>query len=243
MVSGEQVSVLSAGGTTVSYVGAGAGRVRILDAEGPGAADLVWSRLSDHTVIAPVRLGEELVARGGRPGRRAHGMRRDLRADPPPPQWADAALRRGLRLVACDRPAHQLVPAWRAAFPPGHPDAHGGTDEQVAGMIAPLLAGRVLGPLLPCSALVVDGGDRVVAGLVVNDRDGTPWVGDVFRLPEPECAGLGGLLLRRAMAELARDGHGAVGLAVTTSNPARHLYRKLGFEITDTWLTVLPAVC
>ncbi|GAA2793236.1 GNAT family N-acetyltransferase [Saccharopolyspora taberi] len=232
-------SVVSSGRTSVSYVGVGPRRARVVEVTGPDPAGLVWSRLPGWEVIAPVELGEQLLRRGGRGLRRAHAMRRDLVAQPPAAEWADPVVAPGFRVVACDRPPGELVEAWREAFPPGHPDAYPGGDEDVVtDLIGPLLSGRVLGPLLPCSGLVVDSGERVVAAAVVNDRDGVPWVGDVFRRPGSACAGLGSVLLRRALAKAAADGWAAMGLAVTVGNPAVRVYERLGFEVTGTWLTV-----
>ncbi|MEV0087657.1 GNAT family N-acetyltransferase [Saccharopolyspora sp. NPDC050642] len=235
-----EATVLSDGTTTVSYTPAGMPRVaRVLAIEGPDALGLFRAELPGWKLSVTPEQGEVLLRAGARLKRHAHAMRRDLRADPPPPEWAELVPVAPLRVVACDRPASELLPAWLEAFPPEHPDRVSGNDQQVlVELLQPLLAGRVLGPVLGCSALVVDAGDRVGAGLVVNDHDGVPWVGDVFRRPAPEFAGLGGLLLRRAMAWLSAQGRHEVGLAVTVGNPAQHVYERLGFAITATTMTV-----
>lgn len=207
---------------------------------GPDPVPAVLGGMSGWAVSGPVELGERLLRHGARVLRHAHAMERDLVADPPPPEWATVPLPDGLRAAPCDREARELLAAWRAAFAPGHPDHHPGSDEEAFdAQLGPLLSGAVLGPVLPCSALAVDEADRVVAGVVVTDRDGLPWVGTVFRRPEPRCAGLGSRLLRRVLADAAAGGLTRIGLAVSDANPARTLYERLGFTVTGTSLTVL----
>ena len=60
---------------------------------------------------------------------------------------------------------------------------------------------------------------------------GGPWIADVFR--DPSARGVGGALLRRALAVATRDGLPALGLAVTHANSARPLYAAHGFA--DVW--------
>lgn len=207
---------------------------------GPDPVPAILAGMSGWAVSGSVELGEELIRHGARTMRHAHGMRRELVADELPPEWADARLPDGLRAAPCDRPARELFPAWRAAFAAGHPDHFPGADEEaLATQLVPLLTGDMLGPVLPCSALVVDAEDRVVAGVVVTDRDGLPWIATVFRLPEAGRAGLGSVLLRRMLADAASRGLTEIELAVSEGNPARHLYETLGFRITDTSLTVV----
>ncbi|MFJ9576594.1 GNAT family N-acetyltransferase [Streptomyces sp. NPDC101191] len=207
---------------------------------GPDPVPAVLAGMSGWAVSGSVELGEELIRRGARTLRHAHGMRRDLVADPPPAEWAAPVLPDGLRAVPCTRPAADLFPAWRAAFATGHPDHDEGSDEDVlSALLAPLLAGDRLGPVLPCSALAVDAADSVVAGVVVTDRDGLPWIASVFRRPGAAGAGLGSVLLRRMLADAAARGLREIELVVSEGNPARFLYEKLGFGLTRTSLTVL----
>ncbi|MEW9533350.1 GNAT family N-acetyltransferase [Microbispora sp. NPDC049125] len=208
----------------------------LVEVIGPAPADVIFSELRGWAVSAPPALGEELVRRGARLVRHAHEMACDLRAVPiaagEPPE--------GFRFVPCDRPAEQVFPAWRAAYPPGHPDHHP-RDEAKAlhEELAPLLGGRIIGRLLPCSVLAVDRGDEVVAGVLITDRDGTPWVPEVFRHPARSPRGLGGLLLAGAQARAVADGLTTLGLAVTEGNPARRLYERLGFTVVRTAMTVI----
>ncbi|MFF4758349.1 GNAT family N-acetyltransferase [Streptomyces sp. NPDC001292] len=206
---------------------------------GPDPVDTIVSDMSGWAVSGSVELGEQLLRRGARVMRHAHEMRKDLIASPPPADWS-SRLGDGLRVVPCDRAADALFPAWRAAFSADHPDHHQGSDEEALNeRLAPLLAGSVLGPLLPCSALVVDETDHVVAGAIVTDRDGLPWIADVFRQPGVRHAGLGADLLRRVLSDAAADGLTEVSLAVSDANPARRIYEKLGFQLTGTSLTVV----
>ncbi|MEV5970546.1 GNAT family N-acetyltransferase [Streptomyces sp. NPDC051921] len=212
----------------------------LAEAVGPDPVPAILTGLSGWAVSGSVELGEELVRHGARPMRHAHAMRRDLIAAPLPAGWASAGPTDGLRLVPCDRPAADLFPAWRGAFAAGHPDHHTGSDEEALdAQLAPLLTGEALGPVLPCSALAVDEADRVVAGVVVTDRDGLPWIATVFRRPGPRWAGLGSVLLRRMLADAAAGGLREVELVVSEGNAARRLYEELGFELTGTSLTVL----
>ncbi|MFE4972510.1 GNAT family N-acetyltransferase [Kitasatospora sp. NPDC056651] len=213
--------------------------LEVLD-ESVDAAGFVRAELPGWVVSGSPELGQELVAHGARVLRHAHTFSRDLRADPPPADWAGTPLREGLRAVPCDRAPEELYEAWRAAFDPDHVDHYPGEDAQVlAERIAPLLAGNAIGPVLPSSLLAVDAEDRVVAGLVITDRDGRPWVADVFRHPERGYRGLGADLLRRAIGDAATRGLADITLVVTEGNPARRVYEALGFRHQETSLTVV----
>ncbi|MER7770747.1 GNAT family N-acetyltransferase [Kitasatospora sp. NPDC096140] len=204
------------------------------------AAGYIRAELPGWVVSGSPELGRRLVADGATVLRHAHTFRRDLRADPPPADWAGAPLREGLRAAPCDRAPEELFEAWRAAFGPGHVDHFPGDDAQaLSERLALLLAGNAIGPVLPSSVLAVDAEDRVVAGLVLTDRDGLPWVGDVFRHPHRGYRGLGADLLRLTVADAAARGLADVHLVVTEGNPARRVYEALGFRLKDTTLTVI----
>ncbi|MFD7085507.1 GNAT family N-acetyltransferase [Streptomyces sp. NPDC059918] len=199
----------------------------------------ILADMSGWAVSGPVELGRELVRRGATVLRHAHTMRRDL-TDSAAASWAGTTVRPRFHAVACDRDARTVFPAWREAFPADHPDHVPGTDEQaLKGRLMPLMSGRRLGPLLPCSRLAVDESDRVVAGALITDRDGLPWVSAMFRHPLHSYPGLGRDLLRVALADAAGHGLTTVELAVTTVNPARSVYESLGFRIIRTSLTVV----
>ncbi|MFJ9947196.1 GNAT family N-acetyltransferase [Kitasatospora sp. NPDC091207] len=205
--------------------------------------EFVLSDMSGWIVSGRVEFGERLLRRGARMLRLGHTMLRDLAGDPPPagwPDWARTPLRDGYRSVPCDRDAEALTPALGAAFGPGHPDHRPDHDARtVHEDLRTLLAGRIVGPVLPSSALVVDPDDRVVAGAVVTDFEGVPWIAHLFRHPDLGYPGLGRDLMRRVMADLAGRGNPEMGLAVTEGNAARGLYTSLGFRFTRSTMTVV----
>jgi GNAT superfamily N-acetyltransferase len=139
-----------------------------------------------------------------------------------------------VRIAPADRPAGDLAPAFRAAYPRDHPDFRSHPyPEDPALDLAPLLAGRQVGPLLAASAVAVDGRDRVVGAAIVNRAAGAPpeagpWLSQIFRVPAHR--GTGRALLEHVLAALAAAGEEALGLTVTDGNRAEGLYRSLGFE-------------
>ncbi|WP_380284390.1 GNAT family N-acetyltransferase [Kitasatospora purpeofusca] len=224
-----------------------ADRLEVVDPRADLAAQVAYVRaeLAGWVVSGPVELGQELVRQGAVVLRHGHTMERELTDAPPAggwEAWARTPLRDGLRAVPCDRGAAALVPATLAAFGPGHPDHR--PEERADGQpavqrLSELLAGDVVGPLLPSSALVVDDADRVVAGAVLTDWDGLPWIASVFRDPALGYRGLGRDLLRRTVGDVALAGRTGIGLAVTEGNAARRLYEEMGFTVTGTSLTVV----
>jgi hypothetical protein len=198
------------------------------------AAAAVMAELQGWRVAPTKPFGRLLVDNGARPLRHCHVMSRDLTRNPAPSEWLEPKLPAGTRLTPVDRPAIDLVPALMAAFTPDHPDY---TDirspEHPEEELEELMSGCLLGPLLRCSALAVGEGGEVVGAILVNGKpdeppfDG-PWISDVFR--RPDVPGVGGSLLRRALAPATRDRLPAVGLAVTHTNPAMGLYAALGFD-------------
>jgi hypothetical protein len=198
------------------------------------AAAAVMADLKGWRVAVTEPFGRLLVAAGARPLRHSHVMSRDLTRNPAPSEWLEPKLPAGIRLTPVDRPAIDLVPALLAAFPPDHPDY---TDirspEHPEDELDELMSGDLLGPLLRCSALAVGEGGEVVGAILVNGKPGEPpfdgpWISDVFR--RPDVPGVGGSLLRRALAVATRDRLPAVGLAVTHTNPAMALYAALSFD-------------
>ncbi|WP_030255640.1 MULTISPECIES: GNAT family N-acetyltransferase [Streptomyces] len=213
--------------------------LEVLD-ESADASGYIRAELPGWVVSGPPELGQRLVADGATVLRHAHTFRRDLRADPPPADWAGAPLREGLRAVPCDRAPEELFAAWRAAFAPGHVDHFAADDARaLTERLGMLLAGKAIGPVLPSSLLAVDAEDRVVAAAVLTDRNGLPWIGEVFRHPELGYRGLGADLLRRAVADAAERGLADLHLVVSEGNPARRLYESLGFLLQETSLTVI----
>lgn len=219
-----------------------ADRVRVL---APNAAGPIFNQMPGWAVSCRPDLAAQLFARGAAVLRRAVLMCRDLGTDEPPATWSQLRPVPALHLAACDRPAVDLLSAWRAAYPVTHPDHFAGDDETALRVrLVPQLAGSLHGALLPLSTLAINTDDRVVAAVIVNEVDNEPpwhgpWVTDVFRHPNPAYAGLGALLLRRALAHAATAGSTTVSLVVTEGNPAQRLYVRLGFRVVDTTITVL----
>ncbi|MFE7189992.1 GNAT family N-acetyltransferase [Kitasatospora sp. NPDC057541] len=224
-----------------------ADQLEVVDPRGdlPALAGYVRAEMAGWVVSGPVELGQELVRQGASVLRHGHTMHRELTGAPPAEgweAWARTPLRDGFRTVPCDRPAEALVAASMAAFGPGHPDhrpEEADGDRLAVRRLAELLAGEVIGPLLPVSALVVDEADRVVAGAVLTDWDGLPWIAHVFRDPALGYPGLGRDLLRRVLADLVAGGRTEIGLAVTEGNRAQRLYEEMGFSVTSSSLTVI----
>jgi GNAT superfamily N-acetyltransferase len=232
-----------AGRPVLSYIeGTRAGRpyadlARVL---GPGAVEVILREMPGWVVSGDEDLGGRLLAAGGRRLRHAHIYSRDLRSEPAPPEWAET----GYGVVACDAvPPEEVFAAWRGAYPPGHPDHNAGDDTAALERdLAPMISGTSYGPLLPCGGLLLRD-DRVVAGVLVGTLEGDlpfggPWVFDLFRDQSPEFAGLGAVMLRRAVALATLHGLPALGLAVTEGNPARRVYERLGFRHTLSSITV-----
>ncbi|WP_177231350.1 GNAT family N-acetyltransferase [Amycolatopsis saalfeldensis] len=194
------------------------------------------------TATTPATLAGQLIEGGARLVRASHRMTRDLSANRPPSEWADLQPSPPLRPEPLDHPIEDLLPAWRAAYPPEHPDYRPEYDETdgLYNRFRSILATPTFGSPSPLSAVISDNG-QVVAGLLVNLVEGPPpWGGplitDLFR--HPSHPGTGAVLLRRTLARAAADGYPAIGLVVTDANPARRLYERHGFEIFDSPVTV-----
>lgn len=201
--------------------------------EPDAAAAAVVAQMRGWRVASDVPFGHRLIAAGARLRRHAHVMSRDLVRDAAPDDWLEARPPAGYRLTPLDRPAIDLAPACLAAYPRDHPDFDSIPEpDRPERELDEIISGRLLGPLLRCSGLVVRDDGSVAGALLVNAQPGEPpfagpWVSQVFRYPD--AAGTGGPLLRRALAIATRDGLPAVSLAVTHTNPARHRYAALGF--------------
>jgi GNAT superfamily N-acetyltransferase len=201
------------------------------------AAAVVLAELRGMRIAGDEPLGRALVAAGGRPLRHAHLLSRDLRADPAPPAWTEPP---GVRLTDVDRPAADLVEAFRAAYPPGHLDHRHEPPERSQADLAEMLGGRY-GPLQPGSGLAIAGDRRVAGAVLLGTLPGDPpkngpWLIELFR--DPSYRGVGRPLLERALALATGAGLPALGLAVTDANPARGLYEALGFRLVTTTLVV-----
>ena len=192
------------------------------------AAAAVLEDLQGMRIAGDEALGRALIAAGGKATRHGHLMSHDLAERP---DWREPP---GYRLTEVDRPAADLMDAYRAAFPAGHVDHRPdpGPDLEKD------LAGVEFGGLLRGSGLAVGDGGAVVGAILLGTLPGDPpfngpWVIELFR--HPAHRGIGRALLERALALV--DGP-ALGLMVTEGNPARALYEELGFRLVHTALVV-----
>jgi GNAT superfamily N-acetyltransferase len=196
------------------------------------AARAVLADLRGMRVSGEEALGRALVAAGGRALRHAHLMSHDLAERP------DRHELPGYRLTDVDRPASDLVDAFRAAYAPGHIDHREESDEQVLTVLDDYVEGREFGPLLRGSGLAVSPDGAVAGAILIGTLPGDPplngpWIIEVFR--HPAHPGVGRALIERA---LAISDAPALGLMVTEGNPARALYERLGFRLVHTALVV-----
>jgi GNAT superfamily N-acetyltransferase len=180
-------------------------------------------------------------------GRYAHHYVWDFGVRAPDPDWSAPALPADLALVPPEEVSpRRLFRVHRRAYPRTHPDHPAGDFER----LAQLVGGALFGGLLGGSAVVLRG-RRPVAGIMVGRENGDsslaaavlpgaghsvaglavtgPAVVDLFRDPDDASSGLGGLLLRRALAVTAKEGGLSLSLTVTEGNPARRLYERTGF--------------
>ena len=172
-------------------------------------------------------LGRALIAAGGKPLRHAHLMSRDLAGDPAPDRWPDAP---GVRLTDVDRPAADLVDAFRAAYPPGHPDHREEPPERTLADLESWISGRDFGPLLPGSGLAVAPDGRVVGAILLGTLPGDPpengpWVIELFRHPATAASAARCSSGRSRLTPVP-----VLGLIVTEGNQARALYEDLRLQ-------------
>ena len=203
------------------------------------AAHLLVTWAGWYVTTENPQLEAALVAAGATLARHAHTYRWDLASRPPDPRWADPRLPDGVTLVPVERPVEELAALSVRAYPPGHPDHHATTVAGAAAELRRLLDGTEVGGFMPAPSRLAIRDGRVVAVALVNripgdPASGGPWGTELFREPGPDGAGLGGILLRRALAVLAAAGEASLGLAVTEGNPARSLYERTGFRHTGT---------
>lgn len=187
-----------------------------------------------------------LIKLGAKPRRHALVMQCDLRTAPP---TVDPDVRFTLRPLPDTTDARAwapILPSWRAAFPPDHPDHFDGDDALAIAFLRRLIDGSELGPLHRSTTLLADEAGTPVAGIMVNVRGqdppmGGPWIADIWRDPALRGTGVGGMLISHAKRLLAEDGYSCLGLAVSAGNPARATYQSQGFRtITESQTVLLP---
>lgn len=185
-----------------------------------------------YVVSADDQVTDALLDAGATVARHAHAMTWSLGDRPAPALRTHVA---GVVLEPLHRSAADLAELSMHAYAPGHPD-HEVDPAPVQQELDDLLAGRLVGPLLPAASAVVLDGRRLVAASLVNRMPGDPpfggpWLSNVFRHPDPRYRGVGAVLITYALAALEEAGEPALGLAVTDGNPAMAVYRRLGFEL------------
>ncbi len=195
-------------------------------------AEAVIAQLEGWRITTSEAFGRELVAAGATLARHVHVLTRDLRTEPaaearPAPH--------GLLLTPANRPAEDLVGAYRSAFSPDHIDGATRVHEDPREQLDAILTGRLVGPVLDCSGLAVDRDGSVRAAVIVTAAPGPrpfggPWIAECFRDRDARYAGAGRALLERALVLATRAGLPAMGLAVTHGNRAQSLYAALGFR-------------
>jgi len=202
-----------------------ADRFRPADGVAPErAAAAAMAELKGWRLSGDEQFGRLLIALGARPRRHAHAMSRDLIRDPAPTEWLEPQVPAGTRLTVVDRPAADLVPALLAAFPPDHPDFETVPAREHPELdLAELMSGRLMGPLLRCSALAVGEGGDVLGAILVNGGAGEPpfggpWISNVFR--HPEARGIGGGTRWRS------TGRRTASRSPTRIRPGRHTPRS-----------------
>jgi len=204
---------------------------------------LVREELRGVRVAGDEALGRALIEAGGKPQRHASVYSANPPGKRDPGAWRAPD---GVALTPVDRPADELLPAYRSAYPPDHPDLrHLDAPLDLAADLRSIARGEMVGPILRCSGLAIDESTgEVVGAILVADAPGDPpfggpWIAELFRHRDRAPAGTGRALLERALALAARDGLATLGLAVTVGNRAEALYRALGFARVVTSLTVV----
>jgi GNAT superfamily N-acetyltransferase len=192
----------------------------------------IRSELAGWCVVSDEPFARVLLAGGGRLSRHSHLLSRNLRTEPvtEAPPMPD-----GLTLTPADRPPADLVPAFRAAFPPEHVDGPARIGKDLQEELTYVLERGVAGPVLDCSRLAVGAGGNVHAAAIVTRLEGSPpfggpWLAECFRDRDPRYAGAGRTLLEHVLLRATRDGLSTLGLAVTHGNRARDLYLDIGFR-------------
>jgi GNAT superfamily N-acetyltransferase len=86
--------------------------------------------------------------------------------------------------------------------------------------------GRLMTPV----SRAVPAGNELIAATLFTWWDDLPLLAFCLTHPEHQGRGLATRLITHAARELAAEGHEAMHLAVTQTNPARALYERLGFR-------------
>ncbi|MBK9738040.1 MAG: GNAT family N-acetyltransferase [Actinobacteria bacterium] len=218
--------------------------VVVADGRGPqeAAAALLGAPPAPMAATGNPDLAEALMHAGASENRHFFVMRCDVRG---PGQMTGIDPRFRLApLPETDDPAQWrgILPGWRAAFPPEHPDHFPGDDAEAITFHLTLMDGTTMGPLHRASTLLVDQSGTAIGGIMVNvrleeSRWGGPWIADIWRDPSLRGTGIGRMLVSHARTLLAEDSFPGLMLAVTAGNDARRSYEAMGFEVVhESWI-------
>ena len=194
----------------------------------------------DHHLI------DALADLGALPTRHARIMRRPVAVPDGPEPAASPFVPHAVPSSSDPALWAPVLPAWRAAFPPEHPDHLDVDDAGAIDFHMRLVDGSDMGPLHRSSCLLTDANGRVVAGIMVNVREGDPrsdgpWIADIWRDPSLRGSGVGSRLIERAAHQLGVDGFTSLSLAVTAGNDAESAYERAGFAtVMDSRIFLLP---
>lgn len=210
--------------------------LRLVEGASPvAAADRIMAELSGWGATTQASLGAHLVNSGATVQREfdtyTHGLRGVSRPLEPSRLPANLEL----------RPAESVDPedlraTYAAAYPIGHPDHDMSGFEDLRAV----MAGTLMGPLLPVSTVLIDTDRGLgVAAVLAHACTGLPpdegpWISEVFR--DPTYRGVGSLLLRYVLWLSAQAGLPALGLAATAGNHAAGVYEMVGFVRTAQWV-------
>ncbi|MFT3943213.1 MAG: GNAT family N-acetyltransferase [Ancrocorticia sp.] len=116
----------------------------------------------------------------------------------------------------------------------GTPDDEGEDLDDAIAVVRDAVAGEH-GPLSSSASGAICIDDDVASAIFVSGRAEIPLISYVITAPNRQRQGLATFLIERACAALAGQGYGAVELAVTVGAPGERLYRRLGFQVIESW--------
>lgn len=204
--------------------------------------DAVFTEIAPQSavVVGDPTVRDELLAGGAKQVRHLFIMRHDLEDLSAPTQVVGLEFRSW-----CAGDAALLAPAMLAAYNSEHPDAEAADLDQATESLT-CAAEDPDNPMMGSMAQVaLLGGQPVGAAVVLRSEHppmwSGPWLQNMFRAPDRAHPGVGAAMLTRALADLSAAGERELGLAVTSTNPARHLYDRVGFlPVGEYWIVVLP---
>ena len=155
----------------------------------------------------------------------------------PPPEWSSPRPGAGMFLVDLTADVDSLSRLEVECRPPGHVDRAQVLEVVADGSFRRLVAGDLMGPVLPAASAQVEDTDGSLVGACIvvlwqgaPPWPGGPWIADIHVMPDRQGRGLGTALLQRAIVASWAMGSVRIGLNVTNGNRAKALYERFGFE-------------